>query len=213
MVTRLELVADKLDGELALRRRELSDINLSAQSSAGNKAATLRRAGHVMAYAHWEGFVKLALTNYIAEVCQQQRVVGDLRGGLRAAMLSTRINVSAAENPFSLAIELVESVRGHTTEKFTLTPESLLKTGNLTSKKFRSMLSICSLDYLDYYATKENFIDEVLCGRRHRIAHGGPQPISADDLSKTINRVLNLCQMVNDQVIEALLYEHYLANS
>lgn len=213
MITRLEALAEKLDSELAQRRRELSDINLSARSSAGNMAATLRRAGHVMTYAHWEGFTKFALSSYMTEICRCQIKNGELKEGLQAVFLSTLVNQAAIDSPVAFAASIMKAVQSQRKEVFRVQPDDFLKTGNLTSKKFRHLLSICSLEYLEYYSTRENFIDGILCGRRHRIAHGGSQPISEEDLQETVSEAFALCEKVNDQVIESLLYETYLHNT
>jgi hypothetical protein len=68
---------------------------------------------------------------------------------------------------------------------------------------------LCALEYKPLYQTRENFIDQVLCGRRHLIAHGLLVPISATDLIEAIDGAMELCEEVNAQLQGALIYGEY----
>jgi hypothetical protein len=59
------------------------------------------------------------------------------------------------------------------------------------------------------YELRERFIDEVICGRRHRIAHGARQPITTTELNEVVHEVVHLCDELNAQVQEAALYEWF----
>jgi hypothetical protein len=63
----------------------------------------------------------------------------------------------------------------------------------------------------DKSAQRENFIDKILCGRRHRIAHGHWQPVSAEDARSVADDVLLLCTEFAEQLQAAALYEQYKA--
>jgi hypothetical protein len=95
------------------------------------------------------------------------------------------------------------------TSYFAVNAAELTKTGNLDSQKFRSLLDCCALEYRPLYQTRENFIDQVLCGRRHRIAHGLLEPISSTDLSTALEGAVELCDEVNEQIRDALIYDRY----
>ena len=86
----------------------------------------------------------------------------------------------------------------------------MTRTGNLDSRKFRSLLDYCALEYRPIYQTRESFIDQVLCGRRHRISHGLLEPISAADLIAALDGAVELCEEVNEQIQDALIYDRYM---
>jgi hypothetical protein len=209
MVTRLEMLVDKLDGQLAKRRKELTDIRLLSLSSSGSRGDTLRRAGHVMAYAHWEGFSKFAFRQYLEYLCDSRVSVNSLKIQLRALSYWNSFKSAAAAGDFQSVVGFMESFAQAATT-FTVEVGEITKTGNLDSRKFRSFLELCALDYRPVYQTRENFIDQVLCGRRHLIAHGLLMPISPTDLIEAIDGAMELCEEVNAQLQEALIYDEYI---
>jgi len=81
----------------------------------------------------------------------------------------------------------------------------------MTADTFEALLGCAGLAHLPTYATRGNFIDEVLCGRRHRIAHGVWQPITSLEANDVIRDVLELCTELSLQLQDAALYERYRA--
>lgn len=209
MVTRLEMLVDRLDGQLGARRKELTDIRFLAVRASGSTAATVRRAGHVLAYSHWEGFSKYAFRQYLDYLCETQVTVDSLKIQLKTLNYWESLKSLAASMEFGSAIRLLQSMTLPNASYFAVDAREVTKTGNLDSRKFRSLLDVCALEYRAIYQTRENFIDQVLCGRRHRIAHGLLEPVSASDLTEAINGAVELCEEVNEQIQDALLYDRY----
>jgi hypothetical protein len=210
MVTRLEMLVDRLDSQLSIRRKELTDIRLMSMGSSGSTAGTLRRAGHVLVYSHWEGFSKYAFAQYLEYLCDTRVIVDSLKIGLRTLHYWGSFKSLAASMQFDSAIGLLRSFEQGDSSYFVVDSAEMTRTGNLDSRKFRSLLDYCSLEYRAIYQTRENFIDQVLCGRRHRIAHGLLEPISAADLTSALDGALELCEEVNEQIQDALIYDRYV---
>ena len=80
----------------------------------------------------------------------------------------------------------------------------------MTAATLRGLLGCVGLDYLASYQTREKFIDSVVCGRRHRIAHGEWQPITSQEARQVGRDVIDLCGEVNQQVQTAAVYSEYL---
>lgn len=213
MITRLEILVDKLDGQLGKRRKELTDIRLMASSSSGSTADTLRRAGLVLAYAHWEGFSKFAFTQYLEYLCQVNVPVGALKAQLRTLNHWDSFKSMAASMDFRAVVNFMESLTQPNGASFGVDAGEVTKTGNLDSKKFRALLDMCALEYKSAYQIRENFIDQILCGRRHRIAHGGLEPVTTADLIQVIEGAMDLCGDVSNQIQEALIYDQYKIQS
>lgn len=210
MPTLAERLVDRLDRELQARRRELSELKLLYQGTKGARAASLARAGHVLAYSHWEGFTKECLASYLEYIEATGHQVGKLKDQFEAVTFAR--SIQTAENGFDVALKVLAVVRP-STERFKLDARALVKTGNLDAETLRSLLSFCALDYLPVYQTREKYIDSVLCGRRHRIAHGQLEPVQEADFYDVIEESTNLCNEVNDQVQEAVIYQHFLRQS
>jgi hypothetical protein len=209
MVTRLELLVDRLDSQLSRRRKELTDIRLMSSGASGSTAGTIRRAGHVLAYSHWEGFTKYAFGQYLEYLCDTRIVVDSLKVQLRTLNYWSAFKSLAGAMEFSNAMNLLQSLAEGDAKYFHVNSTEITKTGNLDSKKFRSLLDFCALDYRSIYQTRENFIDQVLCGRRHRISHGLLEPVSAADLTAVVDGAIELCDEVNEQIQDALIYDRY----
>lgn len=211
MATLLEQLVDDLDSDLANRRRELVDMRLMVSASTGARLDLLARACHVMAYAHWEGFVKRALRAYLDYLLTRGLNVGDLQLGLQG--LALRDSIRAAVEPdraVDRISDLLQLLDARTAEPFVVSPHEVVKTGNMTAATLKALLGCVGLDYLPAYETRENYIDSVLCGRRHRIAHGDWQPISGADARAVALDVLDLCTEINLQIQEAALYRSFM---
>jgi hypothetical protein len=209
MVTRLEMLVDRLDGQLSKRRKELTDIRLVSLGSSGSTADTIRRAGHVLAYSHWEGFSKYAFRQYLEYLCETRVIVDSLKVPLQTLNYWRAFKSLASSMEFGSAMSLLQSFTQAGSSYFAVDSAELTKTGNLDSRKFRSLLDICALDYRPMYQTRENFIDQILCGRRHRISHGLLEPVSATDLTEAVDGAMELCGEVNEQIQDALIYDRY----
>lgn len=206
----VELVIDKLDEQLGRRRRELVDLRMLAADATGVQGQALRRASHLMAYAHWEGFAKFSLEVYLQYICDRGPAAQLLRLELQALNLLQAVKSVAAEGVSpSNVLQLMQAIDVRTKSPFAVRPRDHLRTGNLSSSNFRILLNGCALEYLDYYALREKFIDEVLCGRRHRIAHGELEPVTTSALSEVVDGVIGLCDQLNEQLQNALVYDHY----
>jgi hypothetical protein len=209
--TLLEQLVDDLDSDLANRRREIVDIRLMVSASSGARLDLLARACHVMAYAHWEGFVKRALRAYLDYLLTRGLNVGDLQLGLQGLALREAIKVAVEpDRAVDRIANLLQQFDSRAAEPFRVAPQEVVKTGNMTASTLRALLGCVGLDYLPAYQTRENYIDSVVCGRRHRIAHGDWQPISGEEAREVSLAVLDLCSEINLQIQEAALYQSFL---
>lgn len=211
MATLLELVVDSLDAQLALRKRELTDLRLLVITTSGQRGQSMCRAAHVAAYAHWEGFTKFAIEAYLQYLCDTRPSVRSLRIQLRALSFIDSIKAAGNEaSTFGKAVDLVDAIESSGSQAFAVNAKELTRIGNLVAKNLRVLLNFVGLEYLDYYATKSNLIDSVLCGRRHRIAHGSLEPVEKADAVEAIDLVVGLCETLNTQLQDALIYDRHL---
>ena len=210
MVTLAEELVDALDRDLAKRRRELIDLRLMVASGSGARLATLSRTCQVMAYAHWEGFVKHALRAYLAHIVQLTLKVGDLRYELQGlAVRDAMRRAVMPERDISELALFLPQVDSRANDVFSIDPTDVIRSGNLTADTLRALLACAGLTYSATYQARENYIDSVVCGRRHRVAHGGWQPITATEARDLITDVMSLCEEINAQVQTAVVYEEY----
>jgi hypothetical protein len=211
LATFAELLVDELDGDLATRQRELADLRLLLAASSGPRRDMLSRACHVMVYAHWEGFVKKALRTYLQHVVALQVPLGKLKYELQVNSMRASIKTAAAPSrAVEEAAQLLRDIDLRGSQPFTADAKEIVKIGNMNGDSLRVLLGCAALPYLSAYATREQFIDVVVCGRRHRIAHGDWQPVSSDEARSVARDVMELCSVLNDQVQTATVYREYL---
>jgi hypothetical protein len=211
VATVAEWLIDKLDDELAYRRRELIDLRLLVATTTGSRQATLSRACIAMAYAHWEGFTKQTLRLYLDHLVKLRLKIVDLKYELQALALYTRMkSVSAPEKSIANAAALLRDLDSRSSEVFIIDGQQAVRVGNMTSVNLKIILEFSALQYLPYYATRENFIDSVICARRHFVVHGELYPVSASEARDVVFDVLALCDEINDQVQTAAVYREYL---
>ncbi|MCK2221908.1 MAE_28990/MAE_18760 family HEPN-like nuclease [Actinomadura sp. ATCC 31491] len=207
-----EWLIDELDRDLAARRRELIDLRLLVSAADGSRGMMIARTCQVMAYAHWEGFSKHALRRYLDHLVKMRVKLGDLKYELQAlALMGHMKEAVAAERSVTGSASLLRTLDCRGTELFSVDAGEVIRVGNMTSENLRTLLECVALPYLADYSIRENFIDSVVCGRRHRIAHGEWQPIATSEARSVIGDVLKLCTTLNDQVQTAALYKQYLA--
>jgi hypothetical protein len=87
-VRTLDELGPALADQLALRRRELDDLGAGLESMPDGPARDARtRACWVLLYAHWEGFIKVAVACYLDLFRARRVALSRLHTGLRAVAL------------------------------------------------------------------------------------------------------------------------------
>jgi hypothetical protein len=132
-----------------------------------------------------------------------------MREPLQALVFMQDVRRAASDAQIGPAVDLLRAYEGRAGTVFILVAKDIVRTGNLDSSAFRRLVEASALDYLPYYETRENFIDHVLCGRRHRIVHGEWQPVSDHEMDDVVSGTLELCDQLNFQIQEAAVYEHF----
>ncbi|WP_143539431.1 MAE_28990/MAE_18760 family HEPN-like nuclease [Saccharopolyspora spinosa] len=205
-------MTEGLDNSLAHRKKEITDLQLLCDLVKGKEGGMLRRSGHVLIYAHWEGFVKEAISEYLNYLKSTKQRTLLLKDELKAlTLISVLDKPQPQDKGFSRALTVLFESNWRDEDCFDVDIDKLLKVGNIGGKELRFLLNISGLEYLDVYLNRENWISEVLCGRRHRIAHGGLQPIGENDIEEAVNGTIKLCEAIYTQIVEALRNKYYLA--
>ncbi|MEW5733873.1 MAG: MAE_28990/MAE_18760 family HEPN-like nuclease [Thermodesulfobacteriota bacterium] len=171
-------LSDKLNFELAWRKKELSDLKYYIdQPNPGNPGMNRRdrvlgRCSVALLYAHWEGFVKLSTQYFLEYVAMQRLLNQQLHPNLLALSLKSSINFLPETNNYSEYGKVTNFFLTCLTNRARLPFKDGLSTrSNLSSKVLKEILWCVGVDYAPY-ETKEKFIDSRLLGRRNTIAHG-----------------------------------------
>lgn len=168
-----ENLTDFLNKELSWRKKELFTLFDNVKKNSGSKFQdTALRAGIVLLYAHWEGFIKCASEAYLEYVISKRLKYKDLDFCFVAIAAKQKIYEFNQTNKSTIHKQFVEFLLCEQNNKAIINKENIIKTqSNLNSDILKEMMTSIGLDYTEY-ETKSNLIDEQLLKHRNDVAHG-----------------------------------------
>jgi hypothetical protein len=202
-----------IDRQLARRKVELSNLSLmvSEQNPDPHRLSCIARSAVVLAYAHWEGFVKRGSGAYVDFVNSAKIKVADLKFPFQAAyVLSTFKRASGSVKTRYLG-ELLQEIDSRRAEVFVISPDKCIDTeSNLSSSVFKEIVQGVGLDILPLYETRSVFIDQRIVLARNQVAHGELVGFDALDVRDRIDGVRLLIDTYADQLKNAATAGGYL---
>jgi hypothetical protein len=189
---------DALDTEVAWRRKELSGVRLLISSEKLRYAHGFAcRSAILVAYAHWEGFTKRALSAYHEYVHRQGLRYRDLSTPFVALACRAAIRQTAQSSAAHLYTQLIDFLLLNDSDKARLPYEDVVNTrDNLSSGVLRDLLLQCGLPYTDELALQEKRLDTQLLKVRNSIAHGGGDSVDPEDAMLMLEFVDRLISLV-----------------
>lgn len=189
-----EELLDLIDEDLAWRKKELSYL----LSNVNPKSATYKtalRAGIVLLYSHWEGFVKNVCEYYLNYVKYLKLNYDELEDCFIAISVKDKMNTFQKTNKATIQTQIVSFLLNDLGQRSNIPTDNIIKTGsNLNSEILQEMLTAVGIDYSNY-ELKANLIDTVLLKNRNSIAHG--QYVSLDDIEYKSLHVEILTMMID----------------
>ncbi|MGW4727950.1 MAE_28990/MAE_18760 family HEPN-like nuclease [Streptomyces shenzhenensis] len=202
-----------IDRQLARRKVELSNLSLmvSEQNPDPHRLSCIARSAVVLAYAHWEGFVKRGSGAYVDLVNSAHVTVADLKFPFQAAhVLSTFKRASVSVKTRYLG-ELLQEIDSRRAEVFAVSPDKCIDTeSNLSSSVFKEIVQGVGLEILPFYETRSVFIDQRIVLARNQVAHGELVSFDASDVRDRIDGVRLLIDTYADQLKNAAAASEYL---
>lgn len=211
-----EQLSDRLAGELAWRKKELSDLAYYLDlSDPGpiSRRRVLGRCGVAILYAHWEGFVKLA-AQYFLEFVTMQRVLNkELHPNLLTLSMRRRVAFSPETRKSSEYGKFTDFFLRHMDDHATLKDRNVIDTeSNLSSKVLREIIWCLGVDYSPY-ETSEKFIDSHLLARRNHVAHGEAMEIDPNEYHDMRDRLIGMMTSLKNQLENSATMESYRVTS
>lgn len=207
----VEQLDDAIDAEIAWRKQELSTaLKLIQQSSGPSQKANLR-AGVVILYAHWEGWIKAVSQLYIRYVNTRAFRYDQLSTAFLGIALKTKMGtVEAATKPL-IHNSFAFFIQNELSAKAKLSEELVRTESNLSSSVFLAIIDRLGLKRRDKYTLRAQLIDHDLVQRRNTIAHGEYLDLTASDFGTLRTDVLDLLELFTDEVRNAASTGRHLA--
>jgi MAE_28990/MAE_18760-like HEPN len=207
----LEQLSDRLAEDLVWRKKELSALKslIETSSISSSKEKMLLRSGITILYAHWEGFIKSAGSNYLEYVALKRLKYSELSGNFVALTFRSRLKQVDETNKATVYTDAVAFIREQMDERSSVPYKDGVQTGsNLSSSILREITCILGLDY-SLYETKQVLIDEKLLARRNTIAHGNFLQLDKQDYLELHVQVIGMMEIFRNQIENCASCEDY----
>jgi len=198
---------DELDGlidhETVWRKVELStSLKLIQQASGPAQVASIR-AGVLVLYAHWEGWIKAISQLYVRYVNTQKFSYDSLSEAFLGNALKTKLTALADASAAHVHTDFASLIVNRLGERATVS-ENLVRTeSNLSSKVLLDIVDRLGLEKHSEYTLRANLIDRELVGRRNSIAHGEFLELKPEEFRVLRTTILELLELFTDDVRKA----------
>jgi hypothetical protein len=200
-IRKLEELSDQLSSELAWRKKELSVIKslIDSGSFSTSKKTALIRSGVTILYAHWEGFIKQAASNYLEFVSMQRLPYDKLSTNFVALAMKSKLKQAKDTNKATIYNEVVDFFMTKLSERSSIQYKNVIQTSNLSSSVLREIVCLLGLDY-SFYESKNILIDEKLLKMRNEIAHGNYLSIDQKEYDELHFKVIEMMDTFRNQI-------------
>jgi hypothetical protein len=205
-----ELV-DFLGKSKQARKREL--ISISQDLSPPNGVADNRicRMAVVLAYAHWEGFVKDSARAYVRLVSHKSRSLSSLAVNFQALVFRQELLVAqSATKRMQPHLKVTKRFTDELAHSCTIDADTAIDTeSNLTAVVFENICLCVGIDFQKSWATDGPFIDDLFRSRC-QIAHGELFTPDAEYAKETVNFIIKAIDRFSSEIENSAILEDYL---
>jgi len=206
----VELI-DYLGGNKQKRKRELISISHDLSPRRGEPSALVRRVAIVLAYAHWEGFVKDAARAYVRLVSHKSRSLRSLTLSFQALACRQELTIAqAATRRIQPHLAVVKRFIEDLESSCHINPDSAIDTeSNLTAEVFENICHCIGIDYKGNWAAQGPFIDDMFRNRCD-VAHGELFTPEAKYSKETIQFSIHAIDRFSTEIENAAVVEAFL---
>jgi len=211
MIRTLEQLSDSLAKDLAWRKKELANLKslIETSSMSSSQERVLLRSGITILYAHWEGFIKTAASNYLEYVAMQRLRYDELSSNFVALALKNQLSQVNETNKATIFTETIDFIRTQLIKRSSVPYKDVVQTrSNLSSSVLKEITCVLGLDY-SFYETKQILIDSNLLAKRNYVAHGEYIELDKEDYLQLHSQVINMMDTFRNQVDNCATIESY----
>lgn len=196
----LAYLSELIEKDYAWRILELSNYRSALLTEQNEKAQKAKiRAGVVLLYAHWEGFIKQVANWYYEFVRFQTHNISELSDSFASIILRAELNILQTSNKIKDHQRVVNVIFEGMNKTANFSSKSPIKTSNLKYGVFEDVCILLGINPIEFESRyKRKFdrniqltIDRDLVDQRNSIAHGEYLPISKDEYKKLYDIVVN----------------------
>ncbi|MUG91508.1 hypothetical protein F7734_02995 [Scytonema sp. UIC 10036] len=206
-----EQLSDKLSGDLAWRKKELSEIKslVEAKNVSDQRHKVLLRSGICILYSHWEGFVKLAANSYLEYVRSKKLTYKELSTNFLALAMKEKLKEAKDTNKPSLYIPVCDFFVSELNQRCILPKDVISTASNLSSEILKEITYILGIDF-SLYSTKSVLIDTKLLKTRNEIAHGDYSLFDKGEYIELHLEVIGMLDTFRNQIENAAIQKKFM---
>lgn len=207
---------DFIQSERAWRKKELTNIKSLMHTSRKTNSEVLIRAGILLLYAHWEGYVKKVCEAFFYYLNSKGLKYSELKPNFIALGVSEEFNWNFPQKKYSSYSRAVSFVMERVNKcKFNIDVTARVDTkSNLNFEVLLDLINMLGINF-EYFQNNQHHIDSRLLKYRNAIAHGERTDnnpdlyISYDDFIDLDSRINELTDHFETLVINHLELESY----
>lgn len=200
---------DYLDNDISWRKKEIINIaNTIKNDRHEHTRYIFLRAGILLVYAHWEGFIKNASIAYITYIQHLGHDINNLSINFKAMYAQKEIISKQDKSSFLKAYEVL-SLANNSGNKLPNDTGDIIKTySNLTYEIFEEIAQKLNIDTSRFHLLK-NLINELLLGKRNKIAHGERHDIRSDDFNDIYTKIIDALDGFKTEIMNSVSSTRY----
>jgi hypothetical protein len=203
-----------LESDFSQRKREL--INLKTEVSARRRTALILKAAILLAYAHVEGAVKVALGILLIRLNSSGLLWKNVKTKLAYFEIDYRISRQVAtqtRRPVICGDHTTDFLHSLQTQRIALDVTGFVQQiGVVNATTLRKILEICDMN-VNSYEAHLGLLDDRLVARRHELAHGDLFPVDQLTAETAVDLALALLEPLLADFGNLLVSESYLSRS
>lgn len=205
-------IFQELERDFTWRQHELFQAKAILRTVEQNEhqKKVMHRALIVLLYAHFEGFVKFCLSQYLDLICNGLEIKAEeLKDELIVYSLKKKFSSLQGKGALGNRIEFVNRVRDVFNLQLTLEDENIDTKSNLKSKVLLDLFEEIGIPFtMDKFKLKD--ID-TLVNRRNGVAHGEQlSMLSDEDFLKLETAILKLMEEIASTIEVCINQKKYL---
>ena len=202
---------DFLSDKSQIRKRELITVLSLLNTRRDHELSCLCRSSVMLAYAHWEGFIKDASTRYVEYVAAQNVRANDLSINFQAVVYRPIVlEASQANRKINPHIKLLQQIGHNPATKSQVNPNTVIDTeSSLNANVFENICLIVGIDYTMRWSRWGPFINDLFLNRC-AIAHGEFMPVQRKYAEEAVNFAQNAIDWFKTDIENAVLTQSYL---
>jgi hypothetical protein len=205
-------LSDQMDRDMTWRLKEFSDMKAAIRRVDSAARPVLLRAFIALAYAHWEGHVRLCATKYFEHIALRKRRYTQLETQLYLNLFLIRLDAFfRSKGSVEEKCKLVEDILRSREKQFSRINPALIDTkANLNTDVLRDLCKICGISFADF-EKDSTFIDVLILKRRNEIAHGEEVYLDDGEINDLVDRVVSIMRLFRNLLENKIYNRAYLA--